>query len=590
MSETHGLLALNCNTPTAEAHSLIDKALKRRGAPILALKSQRNAFAPISRLPPEILCKIFSNVKEKEPSSPEESFKLTHVCRHWRNVGIESSSLWTELMWQNPEVTELMFRRCKGAPLVMKTPEFPYDELSVRPRFFEALKKYFDHVHRVKELTLYLAVPQWAELRNLFPKSAAHLEHLRISLQARGSVDFVSGNLLCETPQLRHLELSCFNVDWTTHSHLLRSLTYLSLENIAFTGLTWRSFANAMKEMPDLQILSLIGAFPKTTNELVDWTPIHLASLQNLIVACHQTTIEMFLSCITFPATTKTRVKCYITDHQHEPNFSGMYTKLGQIYSKALPQKDYKTLVLMEQGYLTNGFTVKLFVDAFVEEQLLVLKPKTMSSDLEFEISWSILAAGADEIGIKALNGLFNSGLPLHNIGRVFITTPIPWVLKPETFASTIGTLTQPLSILTTGAAARFVVNALLLSIGDTSQGKPTYFPNLTSIFLHKAKFATPKMMKTDEIVQFANLHRCLAERAKRGAKLERLVFMYCTRVMKSDVDALAGFVGKLDCDSQDLHLGIDLDGGPIQPRRVLRRRVPKPEKKTSKRKKKTAT
>ncbi|KAF9480815.1 hypothetical protein BDN70DRAFT_585396 [Pholiota conissans] len=588
MSETHGLLSLNCNTSTAEAHRLIDEALKRPGALVLALKSQRNAFVPISSLPPEILCKIFSDVKDKEPSTPNESFKLTHVCRHWRNVGIGLSALWTELVLRNPEVTELMVARSKGAPLVIKTPNF---DSYINSNRFAALKMSLEHLHRVKDLTLYTTEEQWPEVYDLFPKSAVHLNCLRVFAKSNHRLAFVNEGLLQETLQLRHLELSNFSISWKAHSHLLHSLTHLVLQKVSFRGLSWRELADALKRMPGLQVLSLSNATPEVDNEPVTWSPTHLASLRSLSMTSNDKGADILLSSITFPETAKTCFDCFVPS-QTDVDFSSIFQKLGKIYSDLLPDDQYKTLILIDYHTIMPGLKVKLFSNAFAEEKLLKLKPKVTPSDLEFNLHW-ISTMENDRISAKIFNDLLNSGVPLQNVGRVFLTTPFPWVVSPQVFADTIGKLAQPISVLTTGGSAEMMVNALLVpdpsSGGTTGAKEKPYFSNLTSIFLHKARFEVPDM-GDGSYINFKNLHRGLAERAQCGAKLGKLVFMYCNRVLKPDVDALAKFVGEVDCDSQDLHLGIDRDGGPVQPRRLKVRRAPKPQNETSKRKKKNAT
>ncbi|KAF8171813.1 hypothetical protein BJ912DRAFT_839177, partial [Pholiota molesta] len=109
---------------------LIDEAIKQRRASILALKlqisdlqSQRNYFAPICRLPSEILCKIFYFVKTPlRYMDRDRSFKwirLTHVCRHWRNIAIASPTIWANDPWplRNIPFLKEKLSRSKGVPL-----------------------------------------------------------------------------------------------------------------------------------------------------------------------------------------------------------------------------------------------------------------------------------------------------------------------------------------------------------------------------------------------------------------------------------------------------------------------------------------
>jgi len=63
-----------------------------------SLLLHRNALAPISLLPPEILARVFSLLALQEPPySSKQSLgwiRATHVCWHWRQVALDYSSLW----------------------------------------------------------------------------------------------------------------------------------------------------------------------------------------------------------------------------------------------------------------------------------------------------------------------------------------------------------------------------------------------------------------------------------------------------------------------------------------------------------------
>ncbi|KAI0284067.1 hypothetical protein BC826DRAFT_894091, partial [Russula brevipes] len=88
-----------------------------------ALLTHRNTLAPISILPPEVLARIFHLVAVL-PWHKLESLKwisVTHVCRHWRQVALDDSSLWARISGWMPVaritwVSE-MLARARNAPL-----------------------------------------------------------------------------------------------------------------------------------------------------------------------------------------------------------------------------------------------------------------------------------------------------------------------------------------------------------------------------------------------------------------------------------------------------------------------------------------
>ena len=88
---------------------------------IRVLKSRRNALAPISSLPPEILAAIFSFLS---PSANKGAFRLkwiyfSHVCRHWRETALNYPHLWSHINLSKlaPAAIPKMLARAKMAPL-----------------------------------------------------------------------------------------------------------------------------------------------------------------------------------------------------------------------------------------------------------------------------------------------------------------------------------------------------------------------------------------------------------------------------------------------------------------------------------------
>ena len=66
---------------------------------LLALKSRRNALAPISRLPPEILAAIFFLLPPSawvKKAGNLAKICVTHVCRQWRETALNYPRLWSD--------------------------------------------------------------------------------------------------------------------------------------------------------------------------------------------------------------------------------------------------------------------------------------------------------------------------------------------------------------------------------------------------------------------------------------------------------------------------------------------------------------
>ena len=72
--------------------SSIDREIARLKESIRALKSRRNELSPISRLPAEILCNIFSLIEDNIFSSGRSPKSWTNFSRVYHNIGDQQLS------------------------------------------------------------------------------------------------------------------------------------------------------------------------------------------------------------------------------------------------------------------------------------------------------------------------------------------------------------------------------------------------------------------------------------------------------------------------------------------------------------------
>jgi len=89
----------------------------------LSILTRRNMLVPISTLPAEILARIFHfNAFSAKPYSPTLRhgwISVTHVCRRWRQVALDDSTLWTHFSAypQSEEWIAERLSRARNAPL-----------------------------------------------------------------------------------------------------------------------------------------------------------------------------------------------------------------------------------------------------------------------------------------------------------------------------------------------------------------------------------------------------------------------------------------------------------------------------------------
>ena len=193
-------------------------ALEREALGVLSLiRSWRNRFAPINRVPPEVLTLIpnFWGKRRREKAA----ITLTHVCRAWREIFASRSSLWTDFDCEDAEKTRVYLERSKSSPINLQLDRenglLPHDPfLQIAPHAVGRLKRLFvgttpDHLQ---------------DIANYLSRPAPLIESLNI----HGSTD---------DPFLNPaLPITLFDGD-------LSSLRDLSLYSVC-TDLPWRNMAN----------------------------------------------------------------------------------------------------------------------------------------------------------------------------------------------------------------------------------------------------------------------------------------------------------------------------------------------------------
>ena len=180
-------------------------------------RSHQNRFAPINRLPPEVLSSIPDFWDDH--CRKKTAITLTHVCREWRHVFISRPSLWTDFRCLDADKTRVYLERSKHSPINLRLER--EDGLLPNDPFLQ-ISPYV--VHRFKSLFV--------------DTSPDHLQDIvdRLSYPAPLLNDlFISGSLT--HPDLNPvLSTTLFDGDISS----LHRLDLLSLR----TDLPWRNMAN----------------------------------------------------------------------------------------------------------------------------------------------------------------------------------------------------------------------------------------------------------------------------------------------------------------------------------------------------------
>ncbi|KDQ61411.1 hypothetical protein JAAARDRAFT_190185 [Jaapia argillacea MUCL 33604] len=256
------LLALSVTHKPNPALTSIDTSIATQLESVRQLRSKRNGLAPISRLSPELLAQIFIEYAmcTDMAAEPAMSFRpdvwwiaTTHVCRHWREVGLGTPRLWSRPPFKKPKWAQEMLIRSKSAPLQVYATIGNVEHL-------RAVESALKHMSRIQVLSI--AGPS-SELGKLSLSSPAPLlESLSLNNWTehdRYSIPTNAFNL--ENPSLRKLELRQCSPNWG--SPMYGGLSALKVEAIPKSARpTLPQLLQILAGMPRLESLSLLECLP----------------------------------------------------------------------------------------------------------------------------------------------------------------------------------------------------------------------------------------------------------------------------------------------------------------------------------------
>jgi len=304
-----------------EVIRLIDLQISDLRESIRVLHSQRNDHLPISKLPVEILTKIFllhqKNLMRIYPATLEW-IGITHVSRRWREIALNFSGLWIHIPFDHPKWAKEMIARSQQAYLIVRATYDPSKAGSQAKLLRNFLQQ---HLSRVQVLDIWRTSPQLIKklFQDIQPTSVPSLSTLSLSMQwgelgtepsAVESLQIVDSRLL-DTNSLRKVEASTA-LGWDFK--LFSGLTHLCLgngdRNMARTQTSQRNFLDALRRMPTLQCLDLTGPVLPEAVDGSSLDPVYLPDLRDLNIFDTVSTIEFFLHHVTFPPTTRTAIGC----------------------------------------------------------------------------------------------------------------------------------------------------------------------------------------------------------------------------------------------------------------------------------------
>ncbi|KAG2009590.1 hypothetical protein CC2G_012505 [Coprinopsis cinerea AmutBmut pab1-1] len=311
-----------------ERKELLSK-LKTLALRICDLHSQRNELAHISQFPNELLQKVFLLLRGAQPSNAgyHQVIRLTHVCRRWRQVGLNQPELWAYITDDQPDNISTLLERSKSVPLTMSlygryNQDDIWSNLWFESKIWGALSQrilqsvgirspFENLVRRVQ------ALPAGAP--------SLHTLHLTNSSDTTRSDTWTTAIpdiLTAGAPLLRDVYLRDCHLPWATW--LFQRLTSLEIyDRHASAATSAAEFLDALERMPELERLRLDVKIPKlnktatTKNRLVALPALKSLHIEGGFRECHD-----FLGHVVLPRTANLELSMDYSVHGERGNSS----------------------------------------------------------------------------------------------------------------------------------------------------------------------------------------------------------------------------------------------------------------------------
>ncbi|TFK29648.1 hypothetical protein FA15DRAFT_284248 [Coprinopsis marcescibilis] len=551
----------------------------------------RNRLLPVSRLPPEILSKIFYIARRESPGSFMNSdiwggptppghierskywFRVSQVCKYWRQITMDDPKFWTMLDTEDSdEWINAMLERSRDALLSIRvTPR----SLTYRNRRKSKIFKALIDGSRVGEIVI---SEKWEErraaeiLEGIMKNPAPHLTSLEIEPcedsepvqePCHGCRPLpVLQPFQSDAPMLRRINLSCCRTCFDPN--ILSNIVDFDLFSVELIHpFPLIHIFQVLETMPNLQYLnlawSLSGRLKFKYEDLLNRTmtnKVELRALKRLQLIDSWTTCRDFLRGITVPLSAAIRIEAHgnrLTSEQ--------YIEFGKLALDLTPSATTTSSessvpqfqsVSISCGEIRGWFEClppqALFNNALDTGKLprLAIMQDDRQDNVEAEL------ANIKSFPIQATR-ILNCG---HNldVGTWTYLSLLPFI--------------HTLIITCSDNRLHEVMNSIIAdrgSFGSTdseTETKTTRFPQLKTLIFEEMYFGSMRnkgmyfrTMRNkevgDDVVEWP-LYKFLQLRKEAGYMLSRLEFRSCSGVTSADVVSLNDVVGEVYRDKYE--------------------------------------
>ena len=541
------------------------------------LRSQKNTFSLIFRLPPEILASIFiqcARSHQRNQRGIPDWVNVSYVCRHWRDVALNCSTLWSFLFASSQSWTDELLARSKTAPLKVRVDSDypkPSQELNL-------LEKVAPQTGRIQDLRLRLTRREAERILSLFSSPAPLLQTLQISVERSnylGEPGLVSGALFDKyTPVLRKLELTNYAFPLTCPT--LRGVTSLRLRDLGTSFRpTLAELKVALGRMQNLAHLHLENALPSARGNSIsqsfeDSERLSFPHLSRLSIVAPFTTVVLLLSCFDIPLKTEVRLRCcYEADAEdHTPIYPLLAKRFIASKDQAFDLVPIIRTAFVEAASATVGF---IFSTAECDDGRRAFSASTTSYDLgHLHEDWDCNIPLMVDIVLRTslsnhredLVGNVCRSVPLTHLQSAHFTFDSGNSLSRAFWTRTFGHLQELWQIKLCGVNLEGLVRALCHAShhaknksGNLEPGSvQTFAPALKELKLCDVPFSKACYGRSQGDSNYCTcsarcLYDALSNRDAEGHCLQRLVIADCMYIHDDDVEGLREWVADVDWD-----------------------------------------
>ena len=510
---------------------------------IRVLKSRRNELSPISRLPVEILCKIFSFIVDNfnglfhSDLRPESWTNFSHVSQHWRSSALSAPELWTNIPLSWPRWAEEMLIRSKMVTLTIR---FFFSFVNSNPRLLKTIRSCLCQMNRVGEI--HLCMTGGLILEQIFrdlPKSAPQLHTLRIeSSRFSGRVSSIHEDFLYDTERLQHVELINCKISWD--SRLLTGLTRLTLEDSLKANSSIIQVLYALKRMPALTDLRLENSIPDDSDGPSTYPVVNLPCLRVLHISSGVGPLTIVLRHITFPHSAILNLTCG-EKQSTQIDFSNFLSVLA---TKFLSSLVIRSLSLQATDTYSEipGLEFHLWTTAFVQDCF----PYHLFS--HFQLRLVLIWPWVRPLNhVKALTSALDA-MSLPFLTQLQLSTEN--YIDSQTLVETFGQLPLLERVCVARDAPVSFLEALVYKTKAAETSEIAYrtvsFPKLRHIHLNITAFdvGDPGCISLNILLD------CLMERYERNAAIQ-VLRLDCHYIWIDEIERLKEFVVDVICDAK---------------------------------------